>query len=113
MLACVIIGLCFRRWLFDSLDEDYMRELSVVGRVLCKHRGLLEFLCQACFANKPRIISTFNVTTGMCNNADADHQDSEDNRQLVSFWELSVFETVFQGGRESSFCAMLGFGCTC
>lgn len=72
-----------RRWLFDSLDEDYMRELSVVGRVLCKHRGLLEFLCQACFANKPRIISTFNVSTGMCNNADFDHPDSEENRQLV------------------------------
>nr|XP_039256845.1 uncharacterized protein LOC120333481 isoform X1 [Styela clava] len=72
-----------RRWLFDSLDEDYMRELSVVGRVLCKHRGLFNFLCQACFTNKPRIISTFNLSTGTCINADAEHQESPDNRQLT------------------------------
>lgn len=72
-----------RRWLFDSLDEEYMRELSVVGRVLCKHRGLFNFLCQACFTNKPRIISTFNLSTGTCINADAEHQESSDNRQLT------------------------------
>ena len=69
-----------------------MRELTVVGRVLCKHRGLLEFLCQACFTNKPRIISTFNINNGTCNNTEFEHEDSEENRQLVSVF---MNETIY------------------
>nr|CAB3267881.1 uncharacterized protein zf(c3h/c2h2)-1 [Phallusia mammillata] len=76
-------GMLNRAWLCKSMDMNYVRNFTLVGLILCKHRGTFDFLCKACFQNKPRIVSTFSNAMGVCMNETTPHQNTPENQQLT------------------------------
>ncbi|CAK8695466.1 unnamed protein product [Clavelina lepadiformis] len=76
-------GMLNRAWLCKSMDMNFVKNLSLVGLILCKHRGIFDFLCKMCFQNKPRIISKFSPTLGKCTNENTPHRNILDHQQLT------------------------------
>ncbi|XP_002126658.3 zinc finger CCCH domain-containing protein 7A isoform X2 [Ciona intestinalis] len=76
-------GMLNRAWLCKSMDLNYVNKLSLVGLLICKHRGTFDFLCRSCFQNKPRIISMFSGNSNKCTNESSPHLNTEENQQLT------------------------------